>query len=317
MGDQAEVEQSAQERMESLLSAGFLESEVPEEQGEQQSAEASDQQEAVEGAEAEGDSQEETAEAGTLKLTHNGEEIEVPIAEAKNLAQQGYDYTQKTQKLAEERKQVEMQAQAVKAQEQNLQEQAKLQAAFIKDIGRVEAITEQLAQYDAIDWQSLSDTDPVQVQKLWIQRQQLDAKRTQAAQEIQQKQAQLRQQSELQQQTRLAEAQAELLKAFPNWNADMAKDLREAGKNYGFSEQELSNVLDPRTVRLLADASAYRKLQAEKGNVTKKVQDKPPVVKPGTKDTKNVARVQNADLRANLRKTGNQNAAAKLIEAML
>lgn len=311
MDDQAQAEQSVQERMESLLSAGFLEGEQEEKQ------EAPDQPEEVEAQEEESDSQEETAPTQKLKLTHNGEEVEVDLNEAKNLAQQGYDYTQKTQKLAEERKQVEMQSQAVKAQEVQLQEQAKLQVAFIKDIGKVEAITEQLAQYDAIDWQTLSDTDPVQVQKLWIQKQQLESKRAQAVQEIQQKQAQLRQHHELQQQARLAEAQAELLKAFPNWNADTAKELRMAGKEYGFTDQELSNVTDPRTVKLLADASAYRKLQASKVTTTNKVQDKPAVVKPGTKDAKAAVRTQDTELRNRLRKTGDQHAAAKLIERML
>lgn len=313
MSDQAEVEQSAQERMESLLDAGFL-SDEPEQ--EEQQAAPEEQEEVTEESE-EGDSQEETAPPVKLKLTHNGEEIEVEGEEAKNLAQQGYDYTQKTQKLAEERKQVEVQVQALKAQEANLKEQAQLQQAFIKDIGKVEALNEQIAQYDALDWQALSDTDPVQVQKLWIQKQQLEAKRSHAVNEIQQKQQLIQQQRALQEQTRLEEARAELLKAFPNWNAEMAKELRESGKQYGFSEQELSNVLDPRTVRLLADASAYRKLQAQKGTVTNKVQGKPSVVKPGTKDTKTVARTQNADLRAKLHKTGDQHAAAKLIEAML
>jgi hypothetical protein len=313
MSDQAEIEQSAQDRMESLLDAGFLSDE--QEQEEQQAA--PDQPEEVEAETEEGDSQEETAPPAKLKLTHNGEEVEVDLEEAKSLAQQGYDYTQKTQKLAEERKQVEMQIQAVKAQESNLKEQAQLQQAYIKDIGKIEALNEQIAQYEAVDWQALSDTDPVQVQKLWIQKQQLEAKRTHAMNEIQQKHNAIQQQRALQEQTRLEEARNELLKAFPNWNAEMAKELRESGKQYGFSEQELSNVLDPRTVRLLADASAYRKLQAQKGTVTQKVQGKPAVVKPGTKDTKTVARTVDANLRANLRKTGNQDAAAKLIEAML
>jgi len=314
MADQAEVEQSAQDRMESLLDAGFLSDEQEENEAQET---ALDEPAEVEAEAEESDSQEETAEPAKLKLTHNGEEIEVDIAEAKNLAQQGYDYTQKTQKLADERKQVEAQAQALKAQETNLQQQAQMQQAYIKDIGKVEALNEQIAQYDALDWQALSDTDPVQVQKLWIQKQQLEAKRTQAVNEIQQKHQQLQQQRKLQEDSRLAEAQVELLKAFPNWNADMAKELHAAGKNYGFSEQELSNVTDPRTVRLLADAAAYRKLQAQKVNVDNKVTGKPAVVKPGAKDTKTAARTQNADLRAKLHKTGDQHAAAKLIEATL
>ncbi len=317
MSDQAEVEQSAQERMESLLSAGFLESTQEDDEVQEVEQAAPDEPEEVEAEAEESDSQEETAEPVKLKLTHNGAEVEVDIEEAKNLAQQGYDYTQKTQKLAEERKAVEIQIQAVKAQEENLKAQAQLQQAFIKGIAKGESLSEQIAQYEAVDWQALSDTDPVQAQKLWISYQQLQTKKTAAVQEIQQKHQSIQQQQALQQQTRLEEARNELLKAFPNWNAEMAKELRESGKQYGFTEQELSNVLDPRTVKLLADAAAYRKLQAQKVNVTNKVAGKPTVVKPGTKDTKVVARAQNADLMGKLRKSGDQHVAAKLIEAML
>jgi hypothetical protein len=315
MGDQAEVEQSAQDRMESLLAAGFLEGEQEQEEAQETAPEV--EQEEVEGEEAKGDSQEETAEAGTLKLTHNGEEIEVPIAEAKNLAQQGYDYTQKTQKLAEERKAVELQTQALKAQEEAIKLQAQTQQAFIKEIAKVTVIDEQIAQFEAVDWNALSDNDPVQAQKLYIQYQQLQNNRTRTITEIQQKKQQLDQQQALQAQSRLEQAKADLLKAFPDWNADRAKELRETAQTYGFSEQEISNVTDPRTVKLLADAAAYRKLQSQKVNVTNKVQAKPAVVKPGTKDQKAAARTVDADLRTKLRKSGDQNVAAKLIEAML
>ena len=313
MSDQAVAEQSVEDRL-----VGFLNAEdgIEEEPKEVESQADENTEEVEEVAESE-DSQEEPEEPVKLKLTRNGEEVEVDLDEAKNLAQMGYDYTKKTQEVAEQRKAVEMQAQAVKAQEQALKQMAETQQAFIKEIAKVEAINEQTAQYEALDWATLTDTDPVQAQKLWIQYQQLQTKRTRAVEEINQKHAQLNQQRELQQQARLAEAHAELLKAFPNWNAEFAGELRESGKQYGFTEQELSSVSDPRQVKLLADAAAYRKLQSQKTNVDKKVTGKPPVVKPGTKDQKATTRTVDANLRAQLRKTGDQHAAAKLIERML
>lgn len=313
MSDQAS-EQSVQERMESLLGDGFLEAEEP--QDDEPEVIEDSTEEATEDA-TEEESQDEPPPVAKLKLNRNGEEIEVDIEEAKNLAQMGYDYTQKTQKLAEERKQVEIQTQAVKAQESALRQQAELQHAFIKEIGKVESINEQISQFEAVDWNALSDNDPVQAQKLYIQYQQLQNKRAQTINEIQQKQGQLQQQRDVMDQTRLAEARAELLQAFPHWNADLAKDLRDTAGSYGFSEQEISYVTDPRQVRILADAAAYRKLQANKGTVTNKVQGKPAVVKPGTKDTQSASRSRNTEARQQLRKTGDQNLAVKLIEAML
>lgn len=311
MGDQAELEQSAQERMESLLDAGFLKEEPKEEE------QPSEETEEVESEEVEGDSQEETPETGTLKLTHNGEEIEVPIEEAKALAQQGYDYTQKTQKLAEERKNVEIQAQAVKAQEQAIQQYAETQQALIKEIAQVTSIDNELARYQAIDWNSLSEKDPVQTQKLWIQYQQLQNSRTRALSELQQKQGQLEQQRALNAQAKLEKARSELLKTFPNWNEQTANELRATGRFYGFADAELSGIDDPRMVKVLADANAYRKLQANKGSVEQKVKGKPAVVKPGAKDTQSASRAKNVEMRQQLRKTGDPHVAAKLIEGML
>lgn len=303
--DQA-VEQSVEDRMLNLLESPEIEEEAADPETEDAEVESDEE-----------DSQEEPEAPVKLKLTRNGEEIEVDLEEAKNLAQQGYDYTQKTQKLAEERKQVEIQAQAIKAQEQALIQQATLQQAFIQDIAKVTAIDEQLAQYEKVDWNTLSDTDPVQAQKLYIQYQQLQNNRTKTANEIQQKQAELHQQQATQNQARLVEARAELLKAFPNWSDSMAKELRDNGKNYGYTDQELSQISDPRAIRVLHDAAQYRKLQAEKGTVTNKVQGKPPVVKPGSKDTTTAARSKDRDARIQLRKTGDPNIAAALIERML
>lgn len=307
--DQAET-QSVEERLANLLDMEDT-VEPEDEQEEVETEEVEVEQEETESEE------EQTEEPAKLKLKRGDEEVEVDIEEAKNLAQMGYDYTKKTQEVAEQRKQVEMYAQAIKAQEQALRQQAEVQQAFIKDIAKVESINDQIAQFEQLDWNALSDNDPVQAQKLYIQYQQLQNKRTQAQTEIQQKHQYLNQQRQQQQQMALEHAKAELLKMMPDFSADKAKELRESAKQYGFTDDELSAVTDPRTVKLLADAAAYRKLQAEKANITKKVSGKPPVVKPGAKDTNAVSKTANKQLRDNLRKSGRHQDAAAIIERML
>ena len=312
MSDQAEV-QSPEERLEALLGEEFGEDAVEPTDEDGQPSESDE----VEIEEDEEDSQEETEAPQTIRLKRGDEEMDVGIEEVKNLAQMGYDYTKKTQEVAEQRKQVENYAQAIKAQEQNLQAQAQMQQAFIKEIAKVEGLNDQLAQYEKVDWGALSDSDPVAAQKHWIAYTQLQNKRTQAQNEIQQKSNYLQQQQATQNEARLTEAKAELLKMFPDWNATRAQELREAGKQYGFSEQELSGVTDPRTIKLLADAAAFRKLQANKVNVTNKVTGKPAVVKPGAKDGNAASKSQNAKMREGLRKSGRYQDAAALIERML
>ncbi len=312
MDDQAEM-QSVEDRLIGLLSAEDPDgSEVTEDQEDQEA-----ETEEVEGKETDEDSEEEPEPVTKLKLTRNGEEIEVDLEEAKNLAQQGYDYTQKTQKLADERRQVEMQTQALKAQEDALRQSAQTQQAFIKDIARVTSIDEQIAQYEAVDWNALSDNDPVQAQKLYIQYQQLQNKRTQTLTEMQQKKQYLDQQAEIQSNSRLEKAKAELLEAFPNWNADMAREIRESGKSFGFSDDELSTVVDPRMVKVLHEAAQYRKLQAQKGAVDKKVTGKPSVVKPGAKDNGASVKSKDNQLRQQLKRSGRYEDAAALIERTL
>jgi hypothetical protein len=305
MDDQA-IAQSVEDRMLNLLNA---EDETPEAE-----PEIEDQEQETEESESE---EEQTEEPQTILLKRGDEEVEVDLAEAKNLAQMGYDYTKKTQEVAEQRKQVEMHAQAVKAQEQALQVQAETQQTLIKDMAKVESLSDQISQYEDLNWSALSDSDPVQAQKLWIQYQTLTNQRTQAQQALQAKYHQLTESREQNKQIRLEQAKVDLLKLIPDWSAEKATAVREAAKVYGFSDAELDSVTDPRMVKVLSEAAAYRKLQTEKKTIDKKVADKPPVVKPGAKDTKRADKADYAKQREALRKSGNGDLAAKLIERML
>ena len=322
MADQAEVVQSPEERLMALMGDGDEVDVVPT-RGDEDAPEddepkgESETNEEVESEDSDDDSQEQPEEDGTLKLTHNGKEVEVPIAEAKKLAQQGYDYTQKTQALAADRKAVENYAHAIKAQEQILQQQAATQAAFIKEIAQIENVNAQLAQYDQVNWNELSDSDPVAAQKHWITKTQLENKRVQLHNEINQKQQQLTQHQAQMQEARLAEARAELLKAFPDWSAEKAAAFRDTAKSIGYTDQEIGGIVDPRLIKLLDLANEGLKFRNRKPATENKVQGKPPVVKPGAKDTKAASRTDYANTRQQLKKTGNADLAAKLIERML
>lgn len=306
MDDQA-VEQSVEDRMANFL----MEEEGETPQDDEETTQAAEQEE-------EEDSEEEQSdEPQTIRLKRGDEEVEIDLEEAKNLAQMGFDYTKKTQEVAEQRRQVEQYAQAVQAQEQQFRQQVEMQQAFIQDLAKAESLNSQVQQYEQLDWNMLSDQDPVQAQKLWFQYQNLQGQRTQAYAEIKEKQNQMQQQQEQQYQAHLQQAMVKLKEEIPDWSDNKRLEIRDAGKSYGFNDQELSSVIDPRMVKVLADAAAWRKLQAEKGNVTNKVSSKPPVIKPGAKDTKRAARADFAKERSALKKSGDSNLAAKLIERML
>lgn len=306
MTDQAE-EQSVDERMLALLDAEEAISEEPDE--------VPEEPEEVEENDPEVEESDEDQPA-TVKLKFNGEEIEKPLEEVVNLAQQGLDYTQKTQKLAEERREVEAYAQTVKVQEQQFQQQVQVQQALIQEIAVVTSIDQQIAQYQALDWNALSDNDPVEAQKAFFRYNQLQTQRGQMVAELQQKQNQINQANIQRLQEQAAKGMEVVSKEIPNWGPEVQRSIREVGKEYGFTDEELSQVIDPRNVKVLYDAMQWRKLQANP-TANKKITAAPPVVKPGSKDTKAVQGAKSRQMREQLRKTGDSHLAAKLIENML
>lgn len=309
--DQALGEQSAEQQMEALLDREEqLENEGQEEPTEAQAEETEEGQEPEEEAEAQ-------PEPAKVKLKWNGEDVEKNLDEVIELAQQGYDYTKKTQTVAEERKAIEAQSQAIKAQEKALEEQAQIQQALVKEFAKLTSIDESLSQYAGIDWGALTDNDSVQAQKLFYQYSQLKNNREKAVGELNQKYAKLTAQKQSRQRELIAQGLEQLHKAIPGWNQEKASEVTATGKDIGFTDNELSQIADPRMVKALWEAAQFRKLQSSKPQIKNKVAGKPPVVKPGSKDSSAADRSQVRELQKNLSKRGRIEDAAKLIERTL
>lgn len=309
MADQ-DVSQSPEDQMMALLEAEEAQEEPIEEQ------EVEDPQEGPEESE-DGEESEEDEPSPIVTLKVNGEEIEKPLDEVVALAQQGMDYTQKTQLVAEQRKQVEQYAQAIQAQEQMLQQQIAMQQALMQDIAQVTALDQQIEQFNQLNWQALSDSDPVEAQKLFFQYNQLTQHRQAMANELGGKQQYLQQLQAQAIQQRVAEGAEILARDIPNWSKDMAIELRNGGINeYGFSPQEMAQVIDPRHVKVLNDALQWRKLQANQPAKNKVSQAKP-MIKPRSSDQKQAATSSSKKLSQALKQTGKAEYAAKLIEKMI
>jgi hypothetical protein len=326
MSDQA-IEQSPQSRLEALLGDDIqeevIETEVPEEEivEEQEDEVAEDVEEVEEQDEPEAeeeveedDSEEQTP--STLKLKVNGEELEKPLDEVVALAQQGLDYTQKTQQVAEQRKQLEEYAQTIKVQEQKFQEQVALQNALIGEVAEITAIDKQLAQFNDVNWQQLSDNDFVEAQKLFFTYNQLQQQRGTLAQQLEAKAKQIQEEQTKSFTERLEQGKEILAREIPNWSRETSQAIISVGKEYGFTDDELGTIVDPRHVKVLHDAMQWRKLQSNKV-VKNKVSQAKPVVKPGAKDTKQEATSVKRQVRDQLRKTGKSELAQKLIEDMI
>lgn len=211
------------------------------------------------------------------RIKVGGEEKELTYDELVSLAQQGADYTKKTQQVAEQRKAVEAERQAVE------------EAKYMRDAyaERLQAIEQLLStQMQGEDIESLKDSDPIGYAVKVAERQQY--KEQLAAVQAEQQRIAYQQQAEQQQQLQSFLAhQAEILsKALPEYTdpvkgENLRSDLRTFAKNLGFSDAELGQVRDARQVMALYKAMQYDKLQQAKPQVNKRVNEAPKNVKTG------------------------------------
>lgn len=320
MSDQVPVEQSPQSRLEAFLD-GDVQNDIPvnldaeDEVVNDENAEVEAESEEVADEEVQDEDSDEEQSYLTLKI--NGEEIDKPLDEVISLAQQGADYTKKTQEVAEQRKALEDYAQTIQVQEQQLKAQVELQQALFGELAQITAIDQQLADFQAIDWNQLSENDFVEAQKLFFTQNKLQTQRSQLVQQLEAKQQQLTQAQQQSLNQRIAKGKEILAKEIPNWSPDTSKAIISAGKEYyGFSDDEMSSVIDPRHVKVLHDAMQWRKLQQNTG-VKNKVSTAKPVIKPGSKDVKKQVSSDIQRARESLRKTGKSDYAQQLIERML
>jgi hypothetical protein len=254
----------------------------------------------------------------SVKLKVNGEEIEKPLDEVVALAQQGLDYTKKTQEVAEKRKELESLENQIRMQEQNLQQQSMLNSELIQDVAKITALDQQLSEYQDVNWEELSDSDFVTAQKKFFTFNQLQQQRSNLVSQFESK----RQEALNKQQQAVAEKVAKgrevLAKEIPNWSQETTQEIISTGReDYGFTDAELNAIVDPRHVRVLHDAMQWRKLKSKNSVVKKKVSRAKPVVKPGSKDPKKVVNSNAKKMREQLRKTGSTEMASKLIEEMI
>lgn len=117
----------------------------------------------------------------------------------------------------------------------------------------------------------------------------------------------------------LQQEMAKLQQAIPEF-ADREKGpqlrnaILEAGTEYGFAPEELSEVADSRAVRVLHDAMKYRQLMAARGDVQRKVDKARPMVKPGAKQSANAGKVkQKKQAEGRMRSTGSVDDVAKFL----
>ena len=251
------------------------ETETEEEQGEELAEEADESEETEE--------ESEESEDETLTIVHDGKEVSLKKSEALELAQKGFDYTKKTQALAEERKEVEQRkslySERVTQAEEALTEtinRLNTAAEFLEaELGAPPSI--ELAQYDATQFLVQKEAYESRVAKLRNTYGQI--------QHLSQEQNRLRQSQLLEQAN---ETEKYLVEHLPGWKDAPEKSLAELNgymQKFGLSPETTKEAYVQKGLWELAHkAREYDKLMEQKATLKPKA-SLPKVNKPSSNPT--------------------------------
>ena len=256
----------------------------------------------------------------TYSVTVNGEDVEVTLDELQAGYSRQSDYTKKTQEIADERKGLEQYQTQFNEQYQLLTQERQQYQQALSQLGN--HLSEGINRFSTVDWAKLKEEDPIayvtkrdefREEKERIQ--QVSNQQNQISQQQATEVEQARRHSVIQESTRLKEL-------IPEWSdpvkqPELAGRIKSYGSSQGYSDQELNNLIDSRSVNVLMKAMKYDALQ-QADLKTKKIKNKPKMVKPGTKRTKvDAATRRKAKSMKQLQQSGSAVDAGRLLEDIL
>lgn len=192
-----------------------------------------------------------------IKVKDDGKELEVTLDELRKGYSRYSDYTRKTQALAEERKSFHSEAEAIRME----------RAQYAELLPTLKAQIEVQSEAEP-DWDNLYNEDPIEAARLerhWNKSRQERAAKLQA---INTEQQRIAEEMTREQQRALADIvqseRAKLTDVIPEWKDEStmqseAKELREWAINNGFSERDLSALVQATHVSILRKAMMFDK----------------------------------------------------------
>ena len=289
---------SVTEAQEALLSLMEPEEEIPtdeeaapteeeesteETQDESLEEESEEEESEEEDEESEESDEQESEEPEVYAVTVNGTEQEVTFDELIKGYSRQSDYTKKTQELAEERRNIESGMEQYKSELAGLQQERQQYVDALTQV--IQSSTAGLETYSNVDWAALKEEDPIEyITKRDEYREMQERVRSQqhTMQIEQQKQAAQMQQVKKQ---LLHDEHSKLVEKVPEWGQPdsqkaMAIEIRDYALEQGFSSEEISSLVDHRSLVVLMKAQKYDAMK--KADVkSKKIKNKPKVVRSG------------------------------------
>tara|TARA_B100001057_G_scaffold480015_1_gene552364 strand:+ start:230 stop:1249 length:1020 start_codon:yes stop_codon:yes gene_type:complete len=250
----------------------------------------------------------------TVKV--NGKEIDVTLEEALKGYQREADYTQKTQQLAEQRK--EFEAEKSKTGE--------LQTAYMNSLQQLGQDLDILSKQTKNqlgaepDWEKAYETMDAKEYTLLVQKWQQRKEDLQKIQTEQQRVAQEQQiEGEKIMRQHLTQQSDLMLQKLPQWKEASVRDkeraeLIEYAKTLGYTDEEVANASDHRAVVALYNSMKFEKLNSKTPEVKRKVRKAPKMAKSGVPRSKNeVSQRRRSQLRERHAKEGSVASAVDLL----
>ena len=252
----------------------------------------------------------------TIKVKDDGKEIEVTLDELRKGYSRYSDYTRKTQALAEERKAFQSEAEAIRME----------RAQYAELLPALKAQIEAQTEAEP-DWDNLYNEDPIEAARLERHWRKTQQDKTAKMQAIMAEQQRVAEETAKEQQRALAEfvqsERSRLPEVIPEWKDEgtmqtEAKELREWALNNGFSERDLSALVQASHVSILRKAMLYDKGSKKVEKVKAQPKRVAKIVRPGSTGTQVTPRsteVKKASQR--LARTGRIADAAALLDKLI
>ena len=238
---------------------------------------------------------EDESESTVYTVKVNGQDVEVSEDELIKGYSRQQDYTQKTQQLAEYKKQMDAAAQGM---QQEIAQTQQMRSQYVDALSTaIDTNYAHLQQYANVDWETLKSQDKEEYLTKRDEYRQAQENIQQLQSKAQEAQQHQEREMQMQHQQMLQEEHTKMVNILPEWgNPDtqraIAKSISEFALSKGYTQEELAQLVDHRSILVLMQAKAYEDMTRKQHEVrAKKVKNKPKVVKAKAKRAKSEASV--------------------------
>ena len=231
----------------------------------------------------------------THKVKVAGQEFDVSLDELKNGYSRDADYRRKTEELSYDKKQFMSESEK---QRQNY-------SSKLNEANQLLSVAQQQLQTEinSADLEKLYEEDPTEAARIEHRLRRKQEKLNQAMEKTQSEQRKQFESFLSDQKKQLASKMPEF--SDPTKASQLASSMKTTLNNYGFNDQEISQVYDHRIVMLVNDAMKYRKMQNSKPNLAKKITKPGRVFSSGVKkDKAEINLTKRKEKLSRLKKTG-------------